>query len=132
MGDTENYEYYLVMQIESKFDQKKNLCDLYSNILMLNLVSSQRNTIFQYMGGSYILPSRPLWCLISEQNLVNGLFGVKIIIFNFLKIGQANDFDSFCMHLWVNPTTWTHIRFPWSIKINLCHVLERCAGCVIV
>ena len=60
-------------------------------------------------------------------NLRIGLFGVKILIFNFLKISLANDFDSFCMYLWVNPTKWPHKPFPWSFKINLCHVLERCA-----
>ena len=60
-------------------------------------------------------------------NLRIGLFGVKILIFNFLKIGLANDFDSFCVYLWVNPTKWPHKPFPWSFKINLCHVLERCA-----
>ena len=32
-------------------------------------------------------------------NLRVGLFGVKILIFNFLKIGLANDFDSFGVHL---------------------------------
>ena len=119
----------LLCKLSQSLTQKKDLCDLFWYIFMLNLVSSKRKTIFQdgwIHSFSYILPSRPLWCLISEQNLVNGLFGVKIIVINFLKIGLANDFDSFCMHLWVNPTKWTHKRFPWSIRINLCHVLERC------
>ena len=131
MGETENYVYYLVMQIEWKFDQKMKCCDLFQYIFIISLVSNERKTISQGGGSNYfhlyfLLSYCDVWY--GGTNLVNWLFGVKILNFNFLKIGLTNDFDSFCMHLWVNPTTWTHIRFPWSIKINLCHVLERCEG----
>ena len=134
LWEAENYVYYLVVQLEWKFDQKMEFCDLFQYIFIISLVSNEKKTISQGGGSNYfhlyfLLSYCDVWY--GGTNLVNGPFRVKISNFNFLKIGLTNDFDSFCMHLWVNPTTLTHIRFPWSNKINLCHVLERCECCTL-
>ena len=67
MGETENYVYYLVMQIEWKFDQKMEFCDLFQYIFIISLVSNERKTISQGGGSNYfhlyfLLSYCDVWC----------------------------------------------------------------------